>query len=241
MSTQRPHPIDRRTVERLLGGDAAGAYSSHPPLASLLAAAAAPGRPGELASESECVATFRAAQLAGRPRRDRSMITSVLLRVLTVKAMIVALVTMAAGGAVFAATGHTLSDPLNHRRSVVATRSAGAHVDARRARTGTGGSGSSSGPTRSHGDTPSSSLAGLCRAYSAGNKAERGKALESPAFTVLITAAGGRDRVDAYCAGLLASPSPSAGNDEGKKPDDQHPGGDSPGRDGDHSTSPKER
>ena len=49
---------------------------------------------------------------------------------------------------------------------------------------------------------PHPSLKGLCHAYSSGNKATHGKALQSSAFTVLLTAAGGKDGVAAYCAAL---------------------------------------
>jgi hypothetical protein len=48
---------------------------------------------------------------------------------------------------------------------------------------------------------------GLCRAYMSGNKAERGKALASPAFSVLVTAAGGAGNVTAYCGAVTHGPS----------------------------------
>ena len=56
--------------------------------------------------------------------------------------------------------------------------------------------------TRGPNATPSPSLIGLCTAYLAGAGAEHGNALQNPAFTALITAAGGPDKVDAYCTGL---------------------------------------
>jgi hypothetical protein len=56
----------------------------------------------------------------------------------------------------------------------------------------------------SHGH-PSPSLVGLCHAYTAGVAQSPGKALDSPAFDALISAAGGRDQVSAYCAKVLAS------------------------------------
>jgi hypothetical protein len=49
----------------------------------------------------------------------------------------------------------------------------------------------------------------LCHAYRAGAKAEHGKALESPAFTALVTAAGGKSEVDGYCEGLTEASPPS--------------------------------
>jgi hypothetical protein len=53
--------------------------------------------------------------------------------------------------------------------------------------------------------TPSPSMVGLCRAFGAGNKDTHGKALDNPAFTVLITNAGGKAGVAAYCTTVLAS------------------------------------
>ena len=52
--------------------------------------------------------------------------------------------------------------------------------------------------------TPSPNLVGLCRAYGAGVATSHGKALDSAAFTVLVTTAGGKDSVAAYCTKLLA-------------------------------------
>jgi hypothetical protein len=74
------------------------------------------------------------------------------------------------------------------------------------------------GPTGANG-SPSPSLTGLCHAVGAGNKDDHGKALENPAFTALITAAGGKDKVDVFCATLLAS---AAANDH---PSDHGTGG----------------
>ncbi|MFL6130907.1 MAG: hypothetical protein ACJ73E_17815 [Mycobacteriales bacterium] len=42
---------------------------------------------------------------------------------------------------------------------------------------------------------------GLCRAWAAGHGGERGGKAVAVAFAALASAAGGRDRVDAYCAG----------------------------------------
>ncbi len=69
---------------------------------------------------------------------------------------------------------------------------------------------SSDGATDS--GTPSSgphaqAFHGLCRAYLSGNKAVHGHALQSPAFTALVTAAGGADNVAAFCAPIVAAPS----------------------------------
>jgi hypothetical protein len=53
--------------------------------------------------------------------------------------------------------------------------------------------------------SPSPSLVGLCTAYLAGVAENPGRALDNPAFTALITAAGGKDNVIAYCTAILPS------------------------------------
>ncbi len=50
---------------------------------------------------------------------------------------------------------------------------------------------------------PEPSLVGLCHAFPAVANSH-GRALDNPAFTTLITAAGGADNVAAYCQVLLA-------------------------------------
>jgi hypothetical protein len=52
---------------------------------------------------------------------------------------------------------------------------------------------------------PSPSHAGLCQAYRSKVGEHPGKALQSPAFTSLIKAAGGNDNVAGYCARVLAA------------------------------------
>jgi hypothetical protein len=64
---------------------------------------------------------------------------------------------------------------------------------------------------------PSPSLVGLCRAYAAGVHDNPGKALDNPAFGVLITAADGKDNVGDYCTDLLKD-QPATGSNA--KPDD---------------------
>ncbi len=55
--------------------------------------------------------------------------------------------------------------------------------------------------------TPSPSLRGLCNAYQAGATSNDGKAKDNPAFKALFTAAGGADKVAAYCTNLVGAPS----------------------------------
>ncbi|HEX6451933.1 MAG TPA: hypothetical protein VF060_21035 [Trebonia sp.] len=53
--------------------------------------------------------------------------------------------------------------------------------------------------------TPSPAVRGLCHAYTAGAGSNPGKALDNPAFSALISAAGGKDKVPSYCTTVLTS------------------------------------
>jgi hypothetical protein len=94
-----------------------------------------------------------------------------------------------AGGA---ASSHT-ADPSHPAHPTHPAHPSGGPVD---------GSSAASGPNEH-------AFGGLCRAYTSGNKAEHGKALESPAFTALVTAAGGLDNVAAFCGTVTSGPSGS--------------------------------
>jgi hypothetical protein len=161
------------------------------------------------------------------------MIKTVVLKLLTVKAAAVVALTVAGGVAVAATTG-TLPTTLTgaeHDRSGVSAASSnhagrpsarpsasekgkdheGKHNGKQSGDQGGNGNGNGNengnGPAGANG-SPSPSLIGLCRAIDAGNKDDHGKALENPAFTALITAAGGKDKVDVFCATLSASAAP---------------------------------
>jgi hypothetical protein len=179
------HLLRRDRVERLRDGD---------PLLERLRTAAAPAFADEFVGEREAVAAFRLTAHEPEPLpRRRSMIKTALTKVLTLKAAAV-LAAASAGGVALAASTGVLPNPLDHSSP---NTPASAHATA------------SHGPGGAHG-TPSPSLVGLCRAYAAGAGADHGKALDDPAFTVLISTAGGRDNVDAYCASVLTSPGASA-------------------------------
>jgi hypothetical protein len=230
MNTQ----LDRDTAERLL----AGTPGAHPPLAALLTAAAVPGRPSELSSEQDCVAAFRAAQFA-LPRRPgrRSRIKAIVTRVVTVK-VIAALAASGAGGLALAATSGGLHhDPLTSSPAGV---SVAAHPGTRAKGTsgathGAGAPGSADNhpqPTASASAGAASALVGLCHSYLAGSKSEHGKALASPAYRPLLTAAGSADQVEPYCQALLATPAPptDAATLPGKGSDRGHSASAPPGR-----------
>jgi hypothetical protein len=210
--------------------DGAPAAGGHP-LNDLLAVAAAPARDSELVGEHAAVTAFRAARLATADQSQRSSPAKLFSARL---AAVVAVLAVAVGGvATAAATGH-LPGPLGGNSPVTPAPSSHPTTSAAPS--------STSHPTTTDRhddrgaapapDSPSPSMTGLCNAFTTGS--EHGKALDNPAFTALITTAGGRDRVDAYCAELLggqrgkgpATPPTTKENDhgaQGKGPPSSHP------------------
>jgi hypothetical protein len=227
MNGKRGRRLSRRDARRILRGDHTAAG---PALRGVLASASAPASPGELAGERAAMAAFTASVAspaqpsgvasagAGRSRAGKWA------GALTTRfAAIVAAVVVVAGGglAAVAATtglpGHGNAPAHPSSASVVPgpgdTNTPGGS-DGTVPSGGAGGTADAPRPTTPAGEgdpnaIPSPSPAGLCRAYIAGG--DHGKVLDNPAFTALITYAGGRDKVDAYCDGMLAAPNPGDG------------------------------
>ena len=194
MSTHRPTRIDRATAERLLSGAVVDPQDGPEALVRLLAATRATARPSEFAGENVALEAFRAANLGLvlQPRR-RSMLQIALAKLLTLKVATTAAVAVAAtGGVAVAASSGVLPNPLGSDapKATPSAQATSGPEDAAEAK------GSAS---------PSPSLVGLCRAYKAGAGDNPGKALENPAFSVLITTAGDQEKVAAYCDTLLAA------------------------------------
>jgi len=196
MNTHRNHRIDRDLTEELLRG-APAAMRRVGPLAASLAAARAPARPDELVGEQAAVAAFDGAARLDpvlQPRRT-SMLKIALAKLLSAKAAAVVAATGASGVALAAGTG-VLPNPLVELPAAPPASHAPATTPA---------------PEPSHpatgrpAATPSASLVGLCRAYTAEVGANPGRALDNPAFTVLVTAAGGAEQVAEFCATLSAT------------------------------------
>lgn len=221
--SEDPERIDPITAERLMRDARSGPSVDSEPLADLLAAAAAPARPGELAGEEAALAAFRDArlELAPQPRR-RFMLKSIL-----VKASVVTAVAVVGGGgvALAASTGHLpgTGSPDDHAATrpttgATANATASAHANGHASHSPAAGT-HRTGAAESHDARPSGSpspnLRGLCTAFQAHAGDGPGKALDNPAFKVLVQTAGGRNKVASYCHTLLASPA-------GKPP--THPG-----------------
>ncbi|MGH3760763.1 hypothetical protein [Actinophytocola sp.] len=213
MSSNRARHIDRHAAEQLLAGRPVAGHATRP-LAAALRAAAAPTHPEELAGERAMVAAFAdAARLAapvpetGRP----SMLKSALAKILTVKAAVV-LAAAGTGGVVLASTSGALPGPWTESPADPPAVTSTQHPAP--------GKPSDAGRPDAPGKGPSPSMAGLCRAYEAQVHENPGKALDSPAFTALVTAAGGKYDVDEYCDAVAAGRDPGRSGDRHGKPSD---------------------
>lgn len=161
-------------------------------LGELLSAAAAPARKGELDGERAAIAAFRTAQLDPVPRHRRlSMLKTTLAGLLTAKILAPAAAVAAVGGIALAGSAGTPpATPGDGPASPPANATSAPK-------------GAKANPPGSP-ETPLGGLAGVCRAYFAGDDNDNGKALDSTAFRVLITKAGGAEKVDEFCTDLLA-------------------------------------
>jgi hypothetical protein len=201
MNAYEPRPLNAEAAEQLLDGHPAARLHARD-LAERLAAASTAGFPGELAGEEAAAAAFiafSAADLVPLTGRKPMMKSAVVAKLLTLKAAVIAVTAVSAGGVALAASAGVLPNPLAPHNPVHSTEA----------------------PDRTSGPnaTPSPSLIGLCTAYQAGVGADHGKALENPAFSALITAAGGKDKVEAFCAGLgVTAPGSSHGSGPSEHP-----------------------
>jgi hypothetical protein len=176
-------------------------------LGRLLADASAPAQPHELAGLSAALTAFSASQ----PSPRRSPVKTVLASMLAAKALAIGAAVASIGGVALAtATGSLPPAAQNaahdwvHAPAAASAHSAALDDETDPSSSATPSDTSSPSPRAANSATPNPSLVGLCRAYGAGVATAKGKALDNPAFTVLITAAGGKDAVAAYCTGVLA-------------------------------------
>ena len=204
--------LDEGTAERLLAGrlSPADAPPGYGRVAAVLAAASAPPDADELAGESAVVAVFAAAARSHpvgvrllTPRRSQ-----VFAKLLTLKAAAAVLGVLVSGGVAAAATGNLPAPAQQAAHALLG----GAGVPAPAGATVT---------TRAHPvgpDAAGPAALGLCRAWSAGQGGQRGGKLDAPAFAALAKAAGGSDRIGAYCAQVTASTAGGPGQGHGSAP-----------------------
>jgi len=183
-----PPELDRDTADRLLAGrlDPGDAPPGYAPVARLLAAATTEPSPDELAGERAVVAEF-AAMTRSHPPTSVPRRAGAPSKRFSVKAaaMAVAAVLML-GGAAVAATGHLPGSAKPIAQDAPTSSRGGPAADGQR--------GAAKGP-----DASGAARDGLCRAWLAGKGDQNGERTDSPAFTALAKAAGGADKVAAYC------------------------------------------
>ena len=226
-----PLALDDASVERLLSGTlpAAAAPPGYAGVARLLAATVGPPSPRELSGQAAVLAELRAVTRGrraapvrpARPRRRRAGL-----------AVVVVVGALATGG-VAAATGHLPGPVREAARSVLGPAggtptgsSAAAPVPAANGTVGAGAGGSATtvgpgprtGPAAA-GPAAGPALDGLCLAYQKGKGGDQGGKLDAAAFEELAAAAGGADRVEAFCEKRLAADVQVKGPKEAKPKD----------------------
>ena len=238
-----PLALDDETVERLLAGalPAGQAPPEYAAVAALLAAMAAPPSQEELVGHEAALAELRTVTMTraaahrptGRRRRRRVGLAAVAVAG-----------ALATGGVAGAATGHLPEPVRTATRSILVTVGGGGP-----ATTAPQPASSAHPPGSGHAVQPPPSTAatvpapgapgdaavaanpdlkGLCGAYLAGKGADNGKKLNATAVQALARAAGGEDKVQAYCQ-RLQPPRPKPDSTKpthprrDPKPNDQQP------------------
>ena len=235
-----PLALDEDTVEQLLTGafPPGQAPAGYTAVAQLLAAAAAAPTPGELAGQEAVLAELWAVARA-RPAATMAPVSASppRRRRRAGLAVVVVVGALVMGGVAGAATGHLPGPVREVARTILGTgggQAPPASTDAgqppapvkRPAGAGGGLPGSHPGGSTSRGPgggpAASPNLAGLCQALVSGNGAEEGGKLDAAAFEVLARAAGGQERVPAYCQDLvpgdqkIKEPTPSNSGGQGQ-------------------------
>jgi hypothetical protein len=240
MATLRNRRIGRADAQRLLDGEPAGAQ--HAELAALLSAAAAPGRPAELADEPAMVAAFVRARREPSPSPGRARARRpgrfAVLKVAT------GLLLFTTAGTAFAAETGNLPAGLQRQAHGLFSSLGVPTPDAESpagSRPGTptstpGVPRASSAPSPGPGEPATD---GLCRAWAASQRDPHGHAMAPRQLRELILRAGAAREIPAFCAERIgdgppdstgAAPTPSAPTgQQGKGEDPPGKGEDPPG------------
>jgi hypothetical protein len=228
MRTARARRIGRREAEQLLSHGPAG--PDRAALQHLLDQLTAPPGPRELAGRRAAVAAFALAvrnsvpDPATRARRRLGLLSRAALA-----KVVVGLGVLVFGSAALAGTGnlpgpvqhgaHELFSPLGVPVPDVHGRPTGGSSSG-------GGSAGTASPSPSGPDAANPAALSLCQAWAAGGKDGHGKPLDAEGAKALIRAAGGTDKIAAYCAKVLAtgSPTPTAGPEPPPNQEPPQPG-----------------
>jgi hypothetical protein len=202
------HPIRPEDVERALDGS--GPWP--PGLARLVTAAQAAPGPGELAGEEAAVTAFH------RARTEPAPVRRTLARVLAVKVAAGVAVLAVGGYAVAAASGAVPAPPFVPERVPAPVQTTPANNPGGNRTAAPQQPTPATGPGTPH--RPATSYAGLCRGYLNGPAGR-----DTPPMRDLVAAAGGADRVAAFCAaiGVPAPSAPPAAGPDQKPPHSKDP------------------
>jgi hypothetical protein len=209
-----PPAGDQDTLERLLDGplDPGSVPPGYGGLARLLAAAAAPAAPEELAGEQRALGEFTAVMRSTPPTLSPRR-TAVPRKVFTIKAAAAALVAvLSVGGIAAAATGLLpgQASPVADQAAATTAADAAAHGLDRAAAANVGGpaqAGATDGQGRESAvgpDATAAARAGLCQAWQAGQGGDQGRRMDAVAFQALVAAAGGVGNIAGYCKDVTA-------------------------------------
>jgi hypothetical protein len=212
MGTTRARRIGRREAEKLLSG-APVVSADREALIRLLNLAAAAPHPAELVGREEAVRAFvraRQEQTEGVEARHRRL-ALLLTKALAVKLFAGVAVLLLGGVALAAGTGN-LPAPVQHGAHDLLSPLGVAVPDGRTPSPTRGnrqvGAPASGDPRVSTGPTPPD-VEGLCQAWQASLRAGVGKSMDAASLRVLTAAAGGPEKIAAYCAAILGQPPPS--------------------------------
>jgi hypothetical protein len=222
MRAWRTRRIGLREADELVTGRPSGL--EHTVLKTLLAAAAAPALPEELADEQVTVAKFVQARRDAVPTATQpgSRHVRMPLSIATIAVKVVAgTVVLVAGGTAFAAaTGSLPAGMQQHAHDLFSRLGVPApNASARPDRAATHGPSSPGTPSPGAGvstGTPDPSrpdAVGLCRAWDAARNNPHGRAMPTELWRALTAAAGDEAGIPAFCAKALAGhrvdPSPA--------------------------------
>lgn len=209
----------------LLPGAAAGSQTDA--LGLVLAAASAPGDPGELRNEAAALAMFHSARLdsLSDSRRDTMKYTPARSFAAKTIAGGVAVVTFASAGVALAATGNLPVDGPGNGWGLGLQKDEPEEIEPVEEETTDDEvvdeettedelAEEADGDDAEEATETPRAFNGLCRAFSVGNKDTQGNALEAAPFLALIEAAGGVENVEVYCEPILAEKSGKPETDE---------------------------
>jgi hypothetical protein len=201
-----PLALDEGTAERLLAGQLhpADAPPEYLRAAMVLAAAAAPPSPDELAGERQAVAAFSAVARS-IPHRAAPRRQTVLTRFVSFKLAAAAVIAALSVASVAGAATGTLPDAAQRVAHQMLGAAGVPGPDDHAGGAPSDNSSAKSDHSTNGPDATGAAKQGLCRAWASGQGGEHGKKEDATAFKALADAAGGADRIAEYCADVTST------------------------------------